>query len=326
MSTLNKTNFLRAILARTNFNKANLHRADLTLTTSLETNFREANLTGANFVGANMVRADISKANLDGVMIFGTATDNWIIKETQCSHIYTDESGKNKLPNGRNFEEGEFENLYASLPSFEYFFENGMQPLDPVFMNQVAENIKAKNPEFDLKIDSMNARGIQPIIKFTVKHEHKESAELAVREDYEKTIVRLKGREEEFKEMLQSFMGNNPVQISGGNFPGANFGSNQGTQVWNLTQIDNSNKLDGDTKDWLKSVASQLQNANLEEEDKCYAQAKLEAFQSEIEKDQKDESKIQKTWKTLVALAPDIQKLSTLPKSIYEIIGPLLGG
>ena len=201
-----------------------------------------------------------------------------------------------------------------------------MQPLDPVFMNQVAENIKAKNPEFDLKIDSMNTRGIQPTIKFTVKHEHKESAELAVREDYEKTIVRLEGREEAFKEMLQGFMGNSPVQISGGNFPGANFGSNQGTQTWNLTQIDNSTKLDEDTKSWLKSVAGQLQDANLEEEDKSYAQAKLEAFQSEIENDQRDESKIQKTWKTLVALAPDIQKLSTLPDSLNKIIGPLLGG
>jgi hypothetical protein len=232
---------------------------------------------------------------LHGACLYGTARDDWVIKGVKCTHIYDDRFKQSKLPKNRDFKDGEFVKLYASLPSFEYIFENGMQPLDPVFMNQVAENIKAKNPEFDLKVDSMNARGIQPTIKFTVKHEHKESAELAVREDYEKVFERLKGREEAFKEMLQSFMGNSPVQISGGNFPGANFGSNQGTQTWNLTQIDNSNKLDEDTKGWLKSVAGKLQNANLDETEQTFAQAKLEAFQSEIENDQKDKSKIQKT-------------------------------
>jgi uncharacterized protein YjbI with pentapeptide repeats len=321
-----KAHMYEANLFGANLSRANLSEANLGAANFSSANLKEAILEGADLRAATLHYTDLSKAIIHKALLWGSARDGWKINGAQCSYIYDDVRGENRVPKDRDFEEGEFESLYSSLPSFEYVFENGMQPLDPIFMNQIAENIKAKNPEFDLKIDSMNARGIQPTIKFTVKHEHKESAELAVREDYEKVIERLKGREEAFKEMLQSYMGNNPVQITGGNFPGANFGSNQGTQTWNLTQIDNSTKLDEDTKAWLKSVAGQLQNANLDETDQTFAQAKLEAFQSEIENDQKDESKIQKTWKTLVGLAPDIQKLSTLPDSLNKIIGPLLGG
>jgi hypothetical protein len=325
-SDLRKSKLIVAKAGMTNFKAANLGEAELFGTNFIGAKFNEANLSYANCTGASFLGADLTNAILHGVGLWGTARDNWEIRGILCTHIYDDATCILRIPKDRDFEEGEFENLYASLPSFEYIFENGMQPLDPVFMSQVAENIKTQNPEFELEIDSISARGLKPSIKFVVNHEHKESAEQAVIENYEKTIARLEGGKEELQKMLDKYMGNNTVKITGGNFTGTNIGPNLGTQTWNLTQIDNSTKLDEDTKSWLKSVAGKLQNANLDEAEQTFAQTKLEAFQSEIEKDQKDESKIQKTWKTLVALAPDIQKLSTLPKSINEIIGPLLGG
>ena len=80
---------------------------------------------------------------------------------------------------------GEFERIYAELPTSEYVFENGLHLLDPVFMDRIVQAINEKNPEFELQIDSLKTRGIYSTITFNVKYnEQKDAALQAVTESY----------------------------------------------------------------------------------------------------------------------------------------------
>ena len=51
-----------------------------------------------------------------------------------------------------NFEPGEFERLYAVMPTVGYVLDHGMTPMDFVVMGRVVQAIRRREPEFDLKI------------------------------------------------------------------------------------------------------------------------------------------------------------------------------
>jgi len=51
-----------------------------------------------------------------------------------------------RIPKDRDFRPGEFEELYKQLPTFEYYFEGGFTPLDPLIMNQVVTAINERHP------------------------------------------------------------------------------------------------------------------------------------------------------------------------------------
>lgn len=116
--------------------------------------------------------------------------------------------GKIRTPQKRDFIAGEFEDLYKSLPSIEYFFENGFTPIDSVIMNRVVQAINEKHPEFDLKLDSFHSRGI-PHAVFTV--EHKEAAKEALNQIRTEYKV-LEGKREQLLEVIQ-MLSNNPQKL-----------------------------------------------------------------------------------------------------------------
>lgn len=217
-AVLRLANLRRAKLKKADVSEAVLHRADLTgveLCEALliETDLMEANLFGANLKEANLRDADLRFSNLitsnlsgvilTGAKLFGTARDNWVIKDVKCKYVYWDEQGNERLPKNRDLEPGEFERLYAALPTIEYIFENGMTPIDPVIMDRVVQAIRERQPVFDIKIDSINARGLAPSIKFTVQHEdHKEPALAEVGKEYQVKQAQLEGKLEEISKHI----------------------------------------------------------------------------------------------------------------------------
>jgi len=227
-ANLSDADLLMACLFEAVLSGADLGRADLSSADLFEANFRAARLIGAKLVGADLGRADFFAANLEranlaradlracvlvrsnltgatltGANLYGTARDDWIIRDIQCQHIYWDEEGNQRYPRDRDFEPGEFERLYTALPTIEYIFEHGMSPIDPLIMDRVVQAIRERQSEFDIKIDSLNARGLAPSIRFTVKHEeHKEPALAEVRKEYEIKLRQLESERDRYYDLL----------------------------------------------------------------------------------------------------------------------------
>jgi len=235
---LSEANLTWTDLCKAILRQADLHGADLSAAFMCGTDFSSANLTGAkltevNLVGAclteaslfratlgharlcganlenadlryaGLIATDLAGAKLTGTKLYGTSRDDWIIKGVACKYVYWDSTVNQRSPKDRDFEPDEFEQLYVALPFFEYVFEHGMSPLDPLIMDRVVQAIREKRPEFDIKIDSINARGRAPSIRFTLRH--KEQIELAreeVRKGYDQRIERLEAEKDRLYQLL----------------------------------------------------------------------------------------------------------------------------
>ena len=208
-ATIRFANLIRANIRFANFSDADLSGAklsetDLSGADLSEANLSEANLSGANLIRANLSRADLSEANLiaarlvkadlseaqiTGVNLYGTARDDWKISGIKCDYVFFDFEGKIRVPKEQDFEPGEFEKLYQQLPTIEYFFEQGFSPLDAVIMDRVVQGINKREPQIELRLDSLHARGHYPHAVFTVLHkEDAESALEQVKAGYETRI------------------------------------------------------------------------------------------------------------------------------------------
>jgi len=197
---LSEANLSRALLSRANLTSADLFASDLCQAT-----VQVANLKDAHLCYCYLVRADLTGSTLTGAKLYGTARDDWIIKNVICEHIYWDRFGEKRSPNDRDLKPGEFELLYAVLPTIEYIFEHGMSPIDPLIMDRVVKTIRERRPEFDIKIDSIDARGLAPSIKFTVQdEEHKDPALDEVTKLYEERVKRLEA--EAVRDVLYSLV------------------------------------------------------------------------------------------------------------------------
>jgi hypothetical protein len=204
---LYEANLLMADLLLADLREANLVGADLMRADLYATNIKGANLKNTNLHLCNLVRSNLSEVVLTGAKLYGTSRDDWIIKNIECEYVYWDKDGKQRSPRDRNLKPGEFEKLYAVLPFFEYVFENGMSPIDPLIMDRVVEAIREKHPEWDIKIDSINARGLAPSIKFTVQHEeHREPALSEVSKEYQIKHAQLEGKIEEIDRHIRNLI------------------------------------------------------------------------------------------------------------------------
>ena len=221
-------NLTEAWLEVVGFSEANLTDADLRRARLMSADFFGTILRGANVAGANLIHANLSKAkleranlrcadlryclivgadltcaNLTGSRLYGAAKDDWIIKDIECKYVFLDVAGKNRLPQERDFAPGEFEQLYRTLPTIEYVFQNGMTPMDPLIMDRVVKAIRADKSEFDIQIDSISARGLAPSIKFTVQQEeYKEPALQMIVVEYESRLQRLETEKDRLYDLL----------------------------------------------------------------------------------------------------------------------------
>ena len=199
-SDLTETDLSEANLIRANLSAANLMSSNLYMAILEETNLKDADLRYCRLIGARIYRALFT-----GAALYGTSRDNWQIKDIRCDYVYWDLLRQERSPKDRDLEPGEFERLYAALPTIEYIFENGMTPIDPLIMDRVVQAIRERKPEFDIKIDSINARGLAPSIKFTVQHEeHKEPALKEVRREHEAKLRQLESERDRYWEVIKS--------------------------------------------------------------------------------------------------------------------------
>lgn len=217
-ANLRKADLILANLAHADLTKANLSGATLFVANLVGANLEGANVLGGELIaadlkdahlkntelrGCNLVRAKLTRATLTGSKLYATARDDWIIKDVRCRYVYWDATGRQRSPKHRDLEPGEFERLYATLPTIEYIFEHGMSPIDPLIMDRVVQAIREKRPEFDINIDSINARGLAPSIKFTVQQEeHKEPALEEVRKGYEIKLKQLESERDRYYQLL----------------------------------------------------------------------------------------------------------------------------
>ena len=180
--------------------EANLSGADLREANLSGADLHKANLSGANFRGANLNRADLSGADLSGsylelveliqsncqrAILTGVKTYAWNITDwkiggVECEYIFTGIKGEKRLPLARNFKLGEFEKLFKQLPTIEYYFENGITPVDVILMDKIVAEIRDKNPEFEIEIQSVERKGLYPCFKFIVKHEDQKDKAFAL--------------------------------------------------------------------------------------------------------------------------------------------------
>ena len=231
--SLDHANLSYANLCLANLDEAYLIYANLSHTDLTGADLRNANLTGANLSGADLgganlsgakvenadlrygrlCRCNLTEATLTGCRLYGTARDEWIIKGIQCGYVFWDLKGKIRSPRDRDLGPGEFEQLYRALPTIEYVFQNGMSPLDPLIMDRVVQAIREQYPQFDIKIDSINARGLAPSLKFTVQQEeHKEPALAEVTRVYEAKVHELAGRLDEARDFIQQLI-SHPMSV-----------------------------------------------------------------------------------------------------------------
>lgn len=205
---LSGANLSGADLIEAHLSGAHLIRADLTAADLRAADLTAADLRGANLQQANLryghlLECNLTGAKLTGVKLYGTPRDDWIIKDVDCSYVFWDAEGKIRSPKDRDLAPGEFEHLYGSLPTIEYIFQNGMTPLDPLIMDRVVQAIRRQNPEYDIRIDSISARGLAPSIKFTVQQaEQKEPALQTVIAEYEGRVRRLEGEKDRLYGLL----------------------------------------------------------------------------------------------------------------------------
>lgn len=206
---------------------ANLGGAVLVDTDLTHAKLANANLAGAFLVGSKLIKADLSSATITGAYLYGTARDEWIIDGVKCDfvywdiHPYVDEREKqqrqqwereNRIPRDRDFRPGEFEELYKQLPTFEYYFEHGLTPLDPLIMDQVVQSINDRRPNIELRLDSFHSRGKAHAV-FTVLH--KDNIEEVLNEvtaNYETRIKVLEGQKEQLMQVVK-MLGSGNVMV-----------------------------------------------------------------------------------------------------------------
>ena len=76
--------------------------------------------------------------------------------------------------------------------------------MDPLIMDRVVKAIRERKKEFDIKIDSINARGLMPSIKFTVCHvEYKEAALAEVTKRYEVKLKQIEKERDRYWQAIQ---------------------------------------------------------------------------------------------------------------------------
>ena len=300
--------------------KINLHGANLS----------KADLRGANLYGADMTATILVKANITGVSLYGVACHNWLIDGIKCDYIFFDPDAKKRTPKDRDFRPGEFEELYRSLPTIDYYFEKGFTPIDAVIMDKVVQAINEKHPEFELRLDSFHSRG-QPHAKFTVLHkEYSDQALQKIAIAYGEKIKYLEGQRDQANAMLSQFMTKliEQPKIMTGDIEGQicfnptdaitqNLEAPMGDDIKIFSGGDTSFAKDHGTsiiykftnqpaETLYKEIEQAIQQADANETDKEDAQDNLNKIGKELEKPKPDKSRLTRLWDGIVAAIPQI--------------------
>ena len=71
--------------------------------------------------------------------------------------------------------------------------------MDPLIMDRVLASVRARHPEFDLRIDSISVRGLAPSIRFTVLlEEYRDAALEAIQTEYRRKGEELRSQRDRY--------------------------------------------------------------------------------------------------------------------------------
>ncbi len=307
-------------LDRANFRESNLSDSNLSRASMMEVNFIGANLSGAklnnsNLTASTFIGAKLTSSNLTACKLYGTSRDDWKIDSIKCDYVYWDKNGKKRIPKDCDFEPGEFEELYKSLPTITYYFSNDFTPITTLVMHKVVNSINQKHNTFDLRLDSFHSRST-PHAVFTVLHkDHAENALQEITNGYERTIQRLEGKIEGLKEAFSeaidrpqsiriTHMGNTFNTTSGRD---TNIATDQGTVNGNQDII---NMIDKTVTESCTSL-----------DDKEDAKEQLDKMTQELAKPEPDKGRIKRCYDYVVGVIPKVAEVVPWGKLIEKTLG-----
>jgi len=152
---LSGANLTDANLSGAYIRSANLREADLSLADLSNAILSLADIRDADLRGANLSDADITDANL-----FLAQRDYWKINGIKCDYVFWDSDGKDRTPKDRDFEPGEFEEIYKWRPlnDFERLIERSIE-FPPEYkqagvsiLNYFSEILRKKYPESEATV------------------------------------------------------------------------------------------------------------------------------------------------------------------------------
>lgn len=161
-ANLSGANLSGAYLDKAHLSAANLSNANLSNAQLYLTNFSKADLSGANLREsdideANMNLVNLSGADITGSTFWGVSITGWKIEGIKAHYVYfchADEVQKEKYK--RNFQKGQFEALFRSLPTVELIFAEGLSLTSLFTLSMLIERIGSQNPNFGVKMAGVN--------------------------------------------------------------------------------------------------------------------------------------------------------------------------
>jgi uncharacterized protein YjbI with pentapeptide repeats len=324
-ANLNGADLEYANLGGASLVKANLRNSFLNSASLKKANLHMADLTNANLIESKMITADLSSSELTGARLYGTSRDDWIIDGVKCDYVYWDREGKVRTPVDRDFEPGEFEALYKSLPKIEYHFENSFTPLDAILMDKIVQQISERHPEFELKLDSFHSRGT-PRAVFTVLHkEVAEQASIEIKHDYERRLAAIEADRDRLERCFAMAI-EQPRQVIGRLEMGDSIHGDQikGTKgdafiakdqaTVNIQKISNPA-----AKDLIEQIGKLIQSVNVPDEDKADASQQLSNMVKELEKPKSDKGRLKRFYDRMIDVVPKIAEKLPWDKIVEKL-------
>ncbi len=155
----------RAVLCEADLSNADLSNADLFFTNLSKANLSRANLRDSNIIEVNLNLANLSGADITGSTFWGASTAGWRIDGVKAEYVYfCGENEAEKEKYRRNFQKGQFEALFRSLPTVELIFEGGLTPTSLFTLSALIERINRQNPQLGVKMADIHKNEFETMV------------------------------------------------------------------------------------------------------------------------------------------------------------------
>jgi uncharacterized protein YjbI with pentapeptide repeats len=308
----------KADLRSANLRGANLIRADLS-----EVDLSGSDLTEAILCNASLTKADLSNANITGAILYGTSREDWIIHDIECDYVFWDDKGMIRDPQNGQFESGEFERLYESLPKLEYIFVNGFTPIDAVVIDQVVQNINSQNPNYDLRLDSFHSRGLPRAIFTISKKEYTSEVYQKIRTKYEIKIAELEAVRDTLKECFTMAIKEPKLVIERLNMDDiidTNSQSGNIAVVKGQANIKEMNSINITAEKLIREIDRSIRESQGNESDKINAEKQLDKIREELKQHAPEKGRLERYWRNLIKSLPEVAKHIPWKDIIAKII------
>jgi hypothetical protein len=115
-AAFDNANLTSCDLSGTNFYCANMTKVKMLHASAYCGQFRKTNLANSDLSGSVFNGADFNRAVLTGSKIHGIGRAGWEIEDVKCDYVYTELLGEGRFPRTKDFESGEFVEIFKSYP------------------------------------------------------------------------------------------------------------------------------------------------------------------------------------------------------------------